>query len=100
MRIFYREEGFMEHSVEKERYITIKNCNDIRINGVEHILGFDEKNVVLACDFGKLFVEGEDLKVESLSKANTEICITGKFKGVYFSEIKNTESVFKRMFKW
>ena len=85
--------------IKKDRIITIKNCNAITLNGVDHIIGFDEKGVILSCDFGRLIVEGDELKIDSLVKENGEITIIGKFSGMYFAEEKNGEFGLKKLFK-
>lgn len=83
-----------------DRIITIKNGKNITLNGVNHIIGFDEKCIILSCDFGKIIVEGMDLKIESLLKENGEISVFGNVKGVYLTDENKTESKIKRFFKW
>ena len=53
----------------KDRLISIVNCGAVTLNGVDHIVGFEEKCVILSCDFGRVIIEGEGMKVESLSKS-------------------------------
>lgn len=84
----------------KERLISIINCGTVILNGVDHIVGFDERSMILSCDFGRVIIEGEDMKVESLTKENGEICVNGKFKGVFLSEEKREENTLKKFFKW
>jgi hypothetical protein len=38
--------------------------------------------------------------VESLEKNGGEICVVGKFKGVYMSEEKKSDNSLKKLFKW
>lgn len=90
----------MEQNNKTEKTILIKNCECVTMNGVDHIVGFDEKCVVLSCDFGRVVIEGEGMKIESLTKNSGEICVLGKFRGMYFSEEKHSEGVFKKMLKW
>lgn len=85
--------------IKKDRLITIKNCNSILLDGVNHIIGFDEKCIILSCDFGRVVIEGDALKVDSLLKETGEISIVGKFAGLYFSEEKHKENILKQIFK-
>ena len=86
---------------KSDRSISIKNCESVNLNGVNHIIGFDEKCLSLSCDFGRVIIDGEDLKVESLIKENGEISLTGKIKGIYLSDEKTKEeSTLKRFLKW
>ena len=96
---FFIYGGVMEQK-KNERLISIVNCGEVKLNGVEHIVGFDEKCVILSCDFGRVIIEGEGMKVESLSKENSEISIVGNFKGVYLSEEKKQKSQLKNLIKW
>jgi sporulation protein YabP len=89
----------METNVKQSRIITIENCESISLNGVEHIATFDEKGVVLQCDFGRIVIEGIDLKIDSLEKASGKILIKGKFKGLFFEEKKTSEGFLGRIFK-
>ena len=81
------------------RIITIENCSNIQLNGVDHIIGFDEKCVILSTDFGRIVIEGNNMKVESLEKPTGIIDISGEFYGLYHSHEKRTQSLFKRLFK-
>lgn len=85
---------------KKDRFISIKNCENASLNGVSHIAGFDEKAVVLSCDFGRIVIEGDNLKIESLTKESGEISVIGKIKGIYMSEEKRGETHLKRFLKW
>lgn len=96
---FFIYGGFMEQT-KKERLISIVNCGAVTLNGVDHIVGFEEKCVILSCDFGRVIIEGEGMKVESLSKENGEIHIVGKFKGVYLAEEKKKKTSLKSLVKW
>ena len=89
----------METNAKQIRVITVENCETISLNGVEHIASFDEKGVVLQCDFGRIIVEGIDLKIDSLEKIDGKISIKGNFKGLYFEEMKSGESFLGRIFK-
>ena len=97
MRFLYG--GNMETNAKQKRVITVENCETITLNGVDHIATFDEKGVVLQCDFGRIVVDGVDLKIDSLEKTEGKISIKGKFKGLYFEEKKSSEGLLGRIFK-
>ena len=78
--------------------LNVKERNSITLNGVCNVIGFDESYVTLATNEGKIIIEGESLKIESLTKAGGEINITGKICGVFYSEKKNIKSPFGRLF--
>ena len=68
--------------MQKEEFrhtnLNVKERNSLTLNGVSNIIGFDEGYVTLATTDGKIIIEGEGLKIESLSKQGGEINISGK----------------------
>lgn len=84
---------------KNNRIITIVNCKSIQLNGVEHIVGFDEKCIVLSTDSGRVVIEGSNLKVDSLTKSDGELVVIGEFSGLYFSKEKKAQSFFEKFLK-
>ena len=82
----------------KHTMLSVKERNSITLNGVCNVVGFDESYVTLATSDGKIIIEGEGLKIESLSKQGGEINISGKISGVFYSEKRNYKSPFGRLF--
>ena len=80
---------------KKNKIITIENYEKISLNGVNHIVGFDEKCIILSTDLGNIIIDGKEMKIESLSKDNGEVYIIGKFQGLYFAEEKKKKRLFK-----
>lgn len=66
--------------------VTIKDRSEITVNGVENIIGFDEGYVVISTTLGEVNVEGEELKIEDLSKERGEILIKGKVNAFYYKD--------------
>ena len=80
---------------KKSKIVTIENYEKISLNGVKHIVGFDERCIVLSTDLGNIIIDGKEMKIESLSKDNGEVYILGKFQGLYFAEEKKKKRFFK-----
>ena len=80
--------------------VRIEEGKYLYMNTVTHIVAFAQNEVVLATQGGRLMVEGEELKIESLDKNRGEITVTGKIESVSLSE-KREERVglFARIFK-
>lgn len=79
--------------------LIIKDRKTLTLNGVKNVLGFDDGYVSIESELGKLTVEGKDLKIESLTKEDGIIVVTGKIDGAYFNEQKPSKSVFSSFFK-
>ena len=79
------------------------NRKSMEITGVEDVISFDTKEVLLETTMGILTIKGEDLKVNRLSIEKGELEIEGTVDGMEYSEISSykikKESMLKRMFK-
>lgn len=70
------------------------------VNEVLYIVSFDEDEVIIMTKKGKLAVEGEELKIESLSKDNATILVTGKIEVLSFPKTKPAKtSIFNKKTK-
>ncbi len=78
--------------------LNVKERNSLTLNGVCNVIGFDEGYVTLATSDGKIIIEGEGLKIESLSKDGGVINISGKIRGVFYSEKRTLKSPFSKIF--
>lgn len=80
--------------------MTLVNRERLTLNGVNNVESFDDEFLALSTERGRVCVEGENLKIESLSKDGGDIMIVGKVSGVYYSdEPTKTKGIFGRMFK-
>lgn len=79
--------------------LIIENRKRLVLDGVSHVIGFDESYVSLDTSLGRVVVEGEGMKIESLSRDDGLICITGEISAVFYTEIKGKNGVLRRIFK-
>ena len=82
--------------------LTDRQCGTM--TGIHDIYSFDEKEILLETDFGKLSVKGEQLHVKSLDLEKGEADIEGKIGSlVYLSRKREKEkketSLLKRMLR-
>ena len=89
----------MSEKLLKHTTLIIKERTCAKIDGVENVLGFDESYVSLMTVAGKIIFEGQDLKIESLTKDNGEIVICGKISGALYEEQKSAKGILSRIFK-
>lgn len=88
----------MEETVAKGTLI-VEDRSSLTLDGVDNVLGFDEEYVSLETRLGKIVIEGRTLKIESLSKENGVILISGRINGILYSDEKPAKGVFARLFK-
>ena len=84
---------------EKKELVSIYNREKITISGVMNIEAFDEEYVMLDASMGAVSVEGEGLKVITLSHEGGEIIIVGKINGVSFFEKGSQKRAKRGLFK-
>lgn len=79
--------------------VLLKDRSELQIDGVENIISFDETYVALETSSGKLNIEGNDLRVDSLCKEDGKIHITGAVKGIFYSSDCGKKGGIGRLFK-
>ncbi len=70
-------------TIEKGKSISLIIGKSFSMYGVSDIRGFDEGYVSLDTSSGKITVEGKELKIESLTKEDGHIFISGSISGVF-----------------
>lgn len=78
--------------------LTVKERNMICLNGVSNIESFDDSYVTLETSEGRICIEGQGLKIESLSREGGEIQITGRINGVFYVKQKKAKGTFSKLF--
>lgn len=90
------KKAFSSHS------LMLENRQDGRITGVKDIKSFDEKEILLFTQAGKLIIKGEQLHVKQLDLEKGEVDLEGKVDSLTYLS-KNTdnqgEPFFKRIFR-
>ena len=79
---------------QTNQLIEIKNKNLFISDGVLAVLSFDDDYLSLDTVYGKLVIEGKELKIIDLSKENTKISVSGNITGVYFDSEKKKKGFF------
>lgn len=85
--------------IDKKIQTVIDNRESLTMGGVINVECFTEDYLILNTSLGELTVEGENLKIESLTKENGDIYISGKINGVYYKEKTSDKGFFRKIFK-
>ncbi len=84
----------------QKQILTVTNREELVINEITKILGFDSDYVLLEYDSGRITVEGEGLAIENLSKEGGNLQITGRIGVIAFSnEKKRTHGIISKLLK-
>ena len=84
MSLFFISEAVMNN--EEKGRIVLTDRSALTLDGVENVGSFDENYVVIATALGEVNVEGEGLKIESLSNERGEILIKGKVNAIFYKD--------------
>ncbi len=98
MRYFFVLENYMEKKNLTHTFVNIKDGKTAVMDGIINIERFDEKGVSLLSEAGKIEIEGDELKIESLTKEDGVITVNGRIDGVFYSKEKAAVGFFKRFF--
>ena len=88
---------------KKAHKLILNNRRCGNLTGVSDVLSFDENEIILETDLGKLLMKGKELHVSRLMLDKGEVDIDGRIDSVTYSEqgsrTERTESLLGRLFK-
>ncbi|MBR2465644.1 MAG: YabP/YqfC family sporulation protein [Clostridia bacterium] len=76
----------MDLQETKRGKVTLTDRKTLVIDGVQNVLNFDETYASVSTSLGEVGIEGEDLKIENLSKEKNEVTVCGKISAFYYKE--------------
>ena len=88
---------------KKAHKVSMNNRRNVSITGVNDVLSFDVKEVLLETELGMLMMKGADLHISRLSLEKGEVDVEGKIDSLPYSEhdsfAKKSESLLGKLFK-
>ncbi len=91
-----------EKQLQGAHKVTISDRHSGRISGVSDVLSFDEKEIFLETERGRLVIKGKELHINRLTLEKGEVDIEGKVDSLTYSDgeqKEKSESVLSRLFK-
>ena len=85
----------MEENVAKS-VLEITNRESAQVSGVISVSGFGEDYVAIETTLGRLIIEGEGMRIESLSKEDGVVYISGRIDNAGYSNVKARAGLFSR----
>ena len=86
--------GLME--TNRVQNLSISSREVFNCDGVMDVEEFSEEYVIINTEYGKLSVEGENLRIKDLNEKDKKITITGKISGLLFRDENEKLGFFKR----
>ena len=88
----------MENALQKNQNVSLLNFKVLTMNGVIDIAAFDEGYILLETSVGNISIEGNNMKIDSLSSETGEIVIHGDISGFYTNQREKRVGIFARLF--
>ena len=91
-----------ENRLLSSHKLILENRQGGTVTGVRDVSSFDEKEILLVTEAGKLLIKGEQLHMKRLNLERGEVDLEGKVDSLtYLSKNmdKKEESLLKRMFR-
>ena len=84
--------------------LTLVNCKSMDLTGVNNVVNFDEKEIMLETSLGYLAINGEDLHITMLSLDQGKLAIQGIITSMEYkpqgTDLKaKSKNVLNRLFK-
>lgn len=70
---------------QKEHRLTLDCRKAAAVTGVRDVISFDEKEILLQTEYGRMTVKGEGLHVKRLTLENGEAELEGQVNGILYS---------------
>ena len=78
--------------------LTLNERKNLTMTGVTEVLSFDETTVALKTSLGLLTVQGQELKLKTLSLEGGQVAVDGHITGLSYEEPRQTGSWRRRLF--
>ncbi len=82
--------------INKTQNLFITSREMLNCDAVRDVEEFSEDFVIINTDYGKLSIEGENLRIKELNEKEGKISIIGKISGLFFRDENEKTGFFKR----
>ncbi|MBQ8237541.1 MAG: sporulation protein YabP [Oscillospiraceae bacterium] len=83
---------------EKPHALTLSGRKHLTMTGVNEVVSFDDTAVVLQTSLGTLTVQGQDLRLKTLSTDGGQVAVTGAVSALTYAEPREPGGWLRRMF--
>ena len=78
--------------------LTLNERKSLTMTGVTEVVSFDESAVILKTALGTLAIEGNDLKLKTLSLDGGQVAVDGSVCALIYEENRPSGGVLRRLF--
>ena len=92
-----REGGLRLEELMLPHKLTLEGRSKLTMTGVTEVVSFDENAVFLHTTLGDLLVQGEELKLKTLSVEGGQVSVEGKISAMAYEEPRRTGGWLSRL---
>lgn len=74
-----------------EHQLILRGREEMKIDGVEEVMGFDDVSVRLRSSEGELYIEGSGIRIGTLDTERKTVALSGRINGIYYASDENKE---------
>ena len=78
--------------------VTVTDRSSVCLSGIEEVLCYDEKNIVMRTLMGQLTLDGEGLNIVQLSLNEGIVSVDGRIDALYYMEERGKKGILSRIF--
>ena len=78
--------------------LTLNERKSLTMTGVTEVVSFDDSAVILKTSLGTLIVQGQQLKLKTLSLDGGQMAVDGSISGLIYEENRQSGGLWHRLF--
>lgn len=86
-------------NIQLPHKLTLNERKNLTMTGVTEVVSFDDSSVLLHTALGTLEVQGEDLKLKTLSIDGGQVVVDGHISALYYEEPRQAGGFWGRFSK-
>ena len=83
--------------VQLPHKLTLNERKHLTMTGVTEVVSFDDTTVLLNTALGSLEVQGQQLKLKTLSIDGGQVAVEGEISALIYEELKTTRGFWSRL---
>ncbi len=84
---------------EGEQELEVINREELKLLGVTEVINYDQTEVNLETNLGRLTINGEDLHIQHLDLEELKLILEGYITELKYDQEPKVKGLFKRLFK-
>lgn len=88
-----------EAQLQLPHKLTLNEREKLTMTGVTEVMSFDDNTVVLNTSLGTLIIQGEELKLKTLSLEMGQVAVDGSVSALIYEQPRDRGGLWHRLFR-